>query len=256
MMGFFLSRGGDFDSFLFTDPDDNFVGPAMITAGWMPNYPYGLSDIVIDPGGHAQQVVSAPQGAISGFSIPPFDDAGGTADDGLGPIVWQDLGAATGTGYPNPMATLQVVTPDGVNYFSPIQRNMGGFLEDVTDLNPQWLGTYPVNPITIYANGVLQVGPTSGVCGTGGVTYQLMSPNNGDPQLVVPGASFGGVYVKWCSGAPTPPVTAQFNFYFRVRFENSKSAFEKWANQWWTAGGEVSSKSDTIKLRTARPNGV
>jgi hypothetical protein len=45
------------------------------------------------------------------------------------------VGPAVILGVPNARAQLQVVTDGAGNYFSPIQRNMGGFLEDITDLN-------------------------------------------------------------------------------------------------------------------------
>jgi hypothetical protein len=61
MMGFIMARGGQFDDFLFTDPDDNFSGPALISAA------------------------------------------------------------------PNTLAQLQVVTDGAGNYYSPVQRNLGGF---------------------------------------------------------------------------------------------------------------------------------
>src|SRR5579872_3917318 len=36
MIGFFESMQGSYDDFLYSDPDDNFVGPGIITAGWLP----------------------------------------------------------------------------------------------------------------------------------------------------------------------------------------------------------------------------
>src|SRR6266478_6144492 len=39
MMGFFQARGANFDDFLFIDPDDNTVGPGMITALWQRFFP-------------------------------------------------------------------------------------------------------------------------------------------------------------------------------------------------------------------------
>lgn len=67
---------------------------------------------------------------------------------------------------------------------------------------------------------------------------------------------------------PPAPVTAQFNFYFRVRFDSDSQDFEKFlgagssagappAGQgggYWTIGGENSQNgSGTLVLRTARP---
>jgi hypothetical protein len=168
LMGFFLARQGQFDDFLFDDPSDDSVGPAMVD------------------------------------------------------------------GSPNTQAELQVVTDGAGNWYSPLQRNMGGqFYEDVTDLNTTSA------PLTVYANGVLQ--PDS--------NYTVMGPG-----LAVPGASFMGLYLKW-NAQPATPVTAQFNFYFRVRWESDEQDFEEFMYQLWTIGGSKSRNgSGQLKLMSARPN--
>lgn len=183
LMGFFLSVGGQAGSFLFTDPDDCYVGPALVSSS--PNVP---------------------------------------------------------------LAQLSIVTDGAGNYYSPIQRTLDGvFYEDITDLN---------NGITVYANGVLQVQyPTSGY------TYKVLGPG-----LALPTASYMGMYLQWNS-APTGPITAQFNYYFRVRFASDMQDFEKFLNAgatgqyvagqgggYWTIGGSESvNGSGQLKLRTARP---
>jgi hypothetical protein len=67
---------------------------------------------------------------------------------------------------------------------------------------------------------------------------------------------------------PAAPVTAQFHFYFRVRFDADSQDFEKFAGigssagqppagqggGYWTVGGSESQNgSGTLVLRTARP---
>lgn len=166
LMGFFLSHKGQFNDFLFTDPDDNFMGPAL---------------------------------------------TGGT---------------------PNTLAQLSVVTDGSGNFYSPVQRNLGGFYEDVTDLNP-------ANTITVYANGVLK---------SPGTDYTIAGPG-----LALPTSSYAGLYLHWLAGSPTAPVTAQFNFYFRVRFETDDQDFEKFVNQLWTIGGsEGKQGKGTLSLVTSR----
>jgi len=177
MLDYFMYHGGQAKDFLFLDPDDNYVGPAMVA------------------------------------------------------------------GSPNaPLAQLQIVNDGAGNYFSPIQRTFGGlFYEDITDLNidPGAGGIVPV----IYANGVLQT-PSGG-----SPNYSIAGPG-----LAVPGASFGGMYLAW-TAAPAGPVTAQFNFYFRVRFEMDMQDMEKFSNKFWTIGGSESQKgSGQIKLIQSRPN--
>jgi Conserved hypothetical protein 2217 (DUF2460) len=173
LLDFFLYQGGQAGEFLFLDPDDNYVGPAMNGA------------------------------------------------------------------YPNtPLAQLQLVNDGAGNYYSPLQRTLGGlFYEDITDLNTNTAAGGSV--LAVYANGVLQ--ETS--------AYTL-----GGPGLAIPGASFMGLYLQW-DAEPTPPITAQFNFYFRVRFESDSRDIEKFVNQFWTIGGsETKNGSGYVKLMQARPN--
>lgn len=164
LIGFYLARSGRYDDFLFWDPDDNYMGPAL---------------------------------------------SGGS---------------------PNTQAQLSVVN-DGVTYYSPLQRNLGGFMEDVTDLKS---GT-----LAVYANGVLKSTPTD---------YTVAGPG-----LSVSGSSYMGKYIQWVS-APTAPVTVQFNFYFRVRFDSDEQDFEKFVNNLWAIGGpEGKGGTGTLSLISARP---
>ena len=160
LMGFFLARQGQNDDFLFTDPTDNYVGPALLH------------------------------------------------------------------GAPNPACQLQILT-DGTSYYSPIQRNLGGqFLEDITDLN---------GAIAVYANGVLQS------------DYSLVGPG-----VTIGGTSFDGLCLLW-GAQPTGPVTAQFHFYFRVRFATDSQDFENWAAGLWTIGGsQAKNGSGVLQLQTSR----
>src|SRR6266481_5071476 len=116
--------------------------------------------------------------------------------------------------------TLALVNDGAGNYYSPIQRDFGGFLEDVTDLNPYFQaglpsGTYQPQMIVVQANGVTK---TQDVLGTPH-DYSVIGPG-----LAIPGYSYRGLVIKWHI-TPTAPITASFLFYFRVRFEMPKQAF-------------------------------
>jgi hypothetical protein len=140
------------------------------------------------------------------------------------------VGPAVILGVPNARAQLQVVTDGAGNYFSPIQRNMGGFLEDITDLN---------GAIAVYANGALKTG--------GGVDYTLLGPG-----LAVSGSSFMGMYIAWTAN-PATPVTAEFSFYFRCRLEDDSMDFEQFASQIWTLGGSPSRMgSESLRFCSSR----
>lgn len=175
MLGFLMARAGQADDFLFTDPDDNYVGPALTTVS------------------------------------PPV---------------------------PNLQAQLQVVNDGAGNYYSPIQRNMGGlFYEDITDLN---------GSIAVYSNGVLK---------SLGTDYTV-----GGPGLALPGSSFMGMYLAWAPQSPpaTPPlpITAQFHYYFRVRVESDRQDFDKFMNMLWTMGGPDASGSSGLKLVSSRTTAI
>lgn len=168
LMGFYLARQGQYDSFLFSDPTDHSVGPAL------------------------------------------------------------DISSA-----PNLQAQLQLIQdPVTSLWYSPVQRNMGGeFYEDIPDLN---------GGISVFANAVAQVG--------GGINYTLLGPG-----FAGNGFSFEGMYLLW-NGTPTGPITAQFNFYFRVRFSMDRQDFENFVYQMWTIGGSEGQQGNgQIKLETVRP---
>jgi hypothetical protein len=165
LMGFIAARQGQGDDFLYDDPSDNSVGPALLTGGG-----------------------------------------------------------------PNLQAQLQVVNDGAGNYYSPVQRNLGGqFYEDITDLN---------GGIQVYDNGVAKASPAD---------YTLLGPG-----LSIPGNSFAGLYLKWVA-APTGPVTAQFNFYFRVHFDMDERAFDQFMHSLWCLNGPEATNSSYLTFETWRP---
>ena len=162
-----------------------------------------------------------------------FDDP---KDDWVGPAVYPDAS-------PN-LNTQLVLVNDGTaspTYLTPLQRRLGGLsFEDITDLNPGMVhantpqmtaehGGVVVSGIesvsgalVVYANGVLQ---------TLNVDYSVEGPF-----LVVPGNSYMGLYLQWAA-QPAEPVTVQFGFYFRVRFEEDRQDFTRFMEQLWAIGG-------------------
>ena len=185
LQGFFLEAQGKYAAFLFTDPDDNYVGPGVLTTPWTALTKYWVGASILDSSNHWQQVTSISSG-ISGATVPTFNHSGGTTVDSG--VTWTDRGSGYGSGVPNngggyynglpnAPATLQVVSDGAGNYYSPIQRNFGGkFWEDITDLNGN---------ITVYINGAVNT------------DYTL-----GGPGLAIPGYSFEGLYLAWDAAAP------------------------------------------------------
>jgi hypothetical protein len=290
LLGFLLNVQGRFASFLYNDTQkpDNYVGPGVLTTGWAALTKYWIGASILDSANHWQQVTTVTTG-ISGATTPTFNHSGSTTTDGG--VTWTDRGSGYSGGVPNngggyvagaivQPAVLQVVNDGAGNYYSPVQRNMGGqFYEDITDLNP-------ASTITVYAGGTNASG-----------SYTL-----GGPGLAIPGYSFLGLYLAWnapaggwaathayslgnqildpaghiqqvttagtagaaapawndsggttadgtgslvwtdqgYNGGPSGAITATFNFYFRVMLEDDKQDFEEFMNGLWTIGGQRS----------------
>ncbi len=227
LMGFFLAHQGKLNDFLFDDPSDDWVGPQT----WKPRYDFAPTTI-IDPAGHGQLTSNGGQ---SGNTIPTFSAIGGSVTDGS--IIWTDQGAFNGANaHAIPLVSDGALSP---TYYSPLQRNMGElFQEDVTDLNTV------VNPLRVWANASAQL---IGTCGST-VNCELHGPG-----LAIPGYAYAGMYLKWCA-MPTAPITAAFNYYFRVRFGTDDQDFEQFMQQLWTiGGGGGKGGKGTLELVTSRP---
>lgn len=244
LMGFYLARQGQFDDFLYDDLTDDSVGPALI--GGSPNLQAQLQ-VVADATNPVSAATVASGG--SGFNVGDWLAVTGGGGSGAilqvasvtaGAIVTVTI-VAGGSGYTTTSgASLAILTGSGSGsptanitattlYYSPIQRSLGGFLEDITDLN---------GGIQVYANAVAKSSPTD---------YSIAGPG-----LSIPGQSFGGLYLAWVS-QPTAPVTVQFNFYFRVRFDMDKRDFDKWLYELWCLNGENATNSTQLTFVTSRP---
>jgi hypothetical protein len=279
-IGFFMARLGQASSYLYTDPDDNAVGPGLLSTSWQRLTPYAINTLgnILDSNNHWQQVVVP---GTSGSSVPgSWNSSGGTTTDGG--VTWLDMGHYA-FGFPNPQALLQVVD-DGVgNYYALLQRNMGGQSgwEDITDLNPGPSG------LSLYAAGaLLSPGESPGNYVVGGpglalpgvassglwaliinalwpANYQPLSSiivdTNGNLQQAGGGFGYTGstvpVWNQTVGGTtadngvtwtnlgynPGPGVmSAAFSYYFRVRTSEDSQDYEKFMAQLWTVGGSGS----------------
>jgi hypothetical protein len=155
------------------------------------------------------------------------------SDDTVGPAM-----TAASPPEPNPQAELLLVNDGGSPpiYYSPIQRNMGGlFYEDITDLN---------GAISVYADGIEK---------TEGTDYTIIGPGISIAPATPPGYSWMGLVIQWAS-EPTPPISAAFQFYFRVRLNTDTVDFEQFMQELWTIGGEnARNGTGTLKLTSSRP---
>lgn len=117
-------------------------------------------------------------------------------------------------------------------YYSPIQRQLGGFSEDITDLNTT------VVPLSVWDNGTPKVLGTD--CSLNG------------PGFAVPGAAWRAKYLKWIT-TPTGPITVTCNFYQRMQLESDQQDVEEFLQEVWTIGGEGSKNgSGMLKMMSSR----
>jgi hypothetical protein len=233
LQGFYLARGGEYDDFLFDDRHDDTVGPAM----WRSGFQYSVGATILDPNGHLQTATTPGK---SGYALPTFNSSGGTTPDNI--VTWQDGGAYPSIGTAGQPMQLVEDSVSGI-WYTPIQRNFGGlFYEDVTDLIPYFsTGSIGADPL-IYANGAKQ---------TAGTNYTIVGPG-----VAINGYSYMGLVAQWAS-LPATPITAIFNFYFRVRFASDGSDFERFLGKIWTIGGSESKNGKGyIDLTSSRRNPV
>lgn len=255
MLGFFLNNLGQSGEFLLDDPEDDGLdgsgNPITQTLQLIEDTSQPISAAAVATGGSGfnvgdrlaviggggtgaiLQVTTVSSGAITGLSIV----SGGTDYTTTSGAALQPI-TGSGTGSPTANITAAPV------WYSPLQRTVGDpsvaqFQEDITDLNPQ-----DYSGLVVKANGVTQ---------TAGTNFNVAGPG-----LAIPGYSFMGLYLQWLGGsAPATPITATFQWYFRVRFAQDKTDFEKFLYRLWTIGGTNQQRGGGIvKLRSARPIGA
>jgi len=245
LQGFYADSQGQFDDFLIVDQDDFAVTNGTLqlvtdTSGGITSAAiatggtgFTVGDLLAVIGGGGQsgvlEVATTLSGVIASVSVA-------SAGTGYSTTSGVALIPVTGSGSGSPTANITVAP---ISY-SPIQRSIGGqYYEDITDLNP-----LNGSGLTVKANGVAK---SIGTCG-------IQDAELHGPGLAIPGYSFMGMYLKWCA-TPTPPITASFNYYFRVRFASDEQDFEKFMQLLWTiGGGQAKSGSGSLKLITSRPD--
>ena len=308
LMGFFNDNYGQASAFLYTDPDDNYVGPALVSAA--PNAPLAQFSLVSDGVGNYYSPV---QRTLDGVGYEDITDLNGaiavyldgtlaTAGTGaneytlVGPGLaipgysWMGMVLQWGPGAPSWAANrtyelnAEIIDPAG-----HIQKATAAAWAADTD--------YALNVEIVDSNGNVQKVTTAGTSGathptwsmsgttadgSGSLvwTYQASAGGNaGTSGSTAPAFNDTGGATPDGSGTliwedqgyyagPAAPVTAQFRFYFRVRFGSDNQDFEKFlgigsaAGQppsgqgggYWTIGGSESQNgSGTLILRTARP---
>lgn len=246
LMGFFNTAQGSGAAFLFTDPDDNYVGPAL-NASSDPNTPLAQLQLVSDGVGNYYSPV---QRTLDGESWEDITDLNGSIG------VWLNGSSAAGGGGKNEWTLL------GPGLAIPGFSCMGLYLKWGPGAG-SWQSdhAYSLGNEILDPAGHIQEVTTAGTSGADEPTWN-------DSGSTTPDGTGSLVWTdQGYYPGPAAPVTAQFNFYFRVRFSKDNQDFEKFliagaTGSWvagqgggyWTIGGSSAQNgAGTLKLRTARP---
>jgi len=246
LMGFFQQNYGQAGDFLFTDPDDYAVGPALTSAP-APNAPLAQLALVSDGAGNYYSPI---QRTLDGVAYEDITDLNGAI------AVYANGTLATAGTSPGEYEVL------GPGLAIPGFSCMGMYL--------QWgaaaAAWVPSNSYTLASEILDPAGHIQKVttAGTSGTTIPVFNETGG----TTPDGTGSLVWTdQGYYAGPAAPITAQFHFYFRVRFSADNQDFEKFLNVgttgawvagqgggYWTIGGSESQNgAGTLKLRTARP---
>ena len=309
LMGFFNDQFGSGASFLYTDPDDNYVGPALVSAA--PNTPLAQLALIDDGVGNYYSPIQRTLDGVSYEDVTDLNGAiavylnGTLATAGAGANQYQVLGpglAVAGASY------LGMYLKWGAGAASWASAHTYALNAEIIDpaghiqkaTAAAWAATtaFALDAEIVDSNGNVQkvttagtsdgTPPTWAMSGTtadGSIvwTYQASAGGNaGVSGSTIPGFNDAGGDTPDGTGTlvwedqgyyagPAAPVTAQFHFYFRVRFDGDSQDFEKFlgigdaAGQppsgqgggYWTVGGSNSQNgTGQLILRTARPTPV
>jgi hypothetical protein len=209
LMGFFMARNGQFDDFLFTDPDDNTV-----TAQTM--------QIVNDGLGTYYTPI---QRWMGGQFYEDVTDLNPLSGSGL--VVKANGVTQTGGGTNYTFLGPGLAIP-GFSF-------MGMYIKWTNPTtNGVWQSghAYLLNNTILDPAGHIQKVTTAGTSGAS-------QPAWNDTGGTTPDGTGSLVWTdQGYNPGPAGPITASFSFYFRVRFETDSQDFEKFMDNLWTIGGQ------------------
>ena len=311
LMGFFNDQYGSAAPFLYTDPDDNYVGPALVSGS--PNAPLAELALVSDGAGAYYSPVQRTldgasyedimdlNGAISvyldgtlatagsganeytldgpGLAIPGYSWLGMVLKWGPGAPAWAAMHVyALNTEILDPAGHIQKATARAWSALAVVALGYeivdpAGHIQKITTAGTLGATIPTFNDSGGTTNdgtgGTMAVWTDQGSAGGSAGTSGASAPAFNDAVGATPDGA--GTLIWEDQGyyaGPAAPVTAQFHFYFRVRFDADSQDFEKFAGigssagqppagqggGYWTVGGSESQNgSGTLVLRTARP---
>ena len=240
LQDFYLYQSGQAGTFLLIDPDDNYVGPAL--ASGSPNVPLAQLQLIDDGAGTYYSPVQRTLGGLFWEDITDLNTDTGAGGSALAVYLNGTL-ASAGSGPGEYTLSGPGLAVSGAAY-------MGLYLKWGAGA-PAWAASnaYALNAEILDAAGHIQKVTTAGTSGAAAPAWNDAGSTTADGTAVW---TDQGYYA-----GPAAPVTAQFNFYFRVRFASDAQDMEKFAALFWTIGGSESQKgSGQLKLVQARPSAL
>lgn len=227
LQGFILSQGGEFGEFLYSDPSDRSIGPALIAGA--PN-PLAELQLVNDGAGSYYSPIQRNFGGQFYEDITDLDGALAVYANGVLKTAGTDY-YIVGPGLAIP----------GASY-------MGLAIAWATP--PAWAAgaVYATNDEIMDPAGHVQKATTGGTSGSSIPTFNDTGGTTSE----------GPDTLQWTDqgmhAGPTGPISITCNFYFRVCFGEDTQDFEQFLNQMWTIGGsEARGGSGYLKLASSRP---
>jgi hypothetical protein len=306
LMGFFNDNYGSAAAFLYTDPDDNYVGPALVVG--IPNAPLAQLALVSDGAGTyyspvqrtldgvAYEDITDLHGSIAVYLNGTLASVGSGANqyaiEGPGLAIpgygWLGMVLKWGPGASSWQATHTYA-------LNALILDPAGHIQKATGRSWAANTNWALNTEIVDSNGNVQKVTTAGMGGATVPTWAMSGTTADGAAIWTYQASAGGNAGRSGStipafndtggstqdgtdtlvwedqgyyAGPAAPVTAQFHFYFRVRFSSDSQDFEKFlgigsgagqppagqgGGYWTIGGGESQNGSGTLVLRTARP---
>lgn len=227
LQGFVLAMGGRAEEFLYSDPTDNAVGPALISGS--PN-PLAQLQLINDGVGNYYSPIQRNFGGQFFEDITDLNGSIAVYENGTLKTLGTDY-TIVGPGLAIPGASfmgLVIVWPAPASAWAAAH-------------------SYALNATILDPAGHIQKATTAGTSGAGIPTFN-------DAGSTTPDGTGSLVWTdEGYNPGPTGPINATFSFYFRAKFGGDKQDFTQFMNGLWTIGGSESSSGGTFNIKSSRP---
>lgn len=234
LQGFLLSLAGAGGEFLYTDPTDNAVGPALISSA--PN-PLAQLQLVTD--------------GLGGWYSPVQRNFGGQ--------FYEDIPDINGSIAVYANSVLQVPGTGSSDNYTLVGPGLAIPGNSFMGMVIQWNLPYGLITWTAGAsvtsgqelldpNGHIQKVTTAGTLGN---SMPVWNKVGGTTSEISPGTA---VWTdQGYNPSPATPINAQFSFYFRCRISSDEAQMNQFMQQIWTYGGDESVSGEPLTFKSSPP---